>query len=988
MLFSLIKKLLQNVIRTKIDSNHSDVSVSISEKLERAGHLMKFGLRQQAIELFRDVLRNQPENTHAMNDLACALGDVRQIREAAELFVKAYTLDERFLPAIINHAALLMENRDNTAALDIIHLAKIAEPDFVGINSAYATYLFSEGMAVDARPYKLKDWLANFDSLRAANAYLFYCTYDHSLSEESLTAEHMFWADTQVESSEINSVVEELPSISVVGGVHGRKIRIGYLSPDLKDHSVKYFFRPLLRSHDASNFDIFLYDDAVVKDGDTLKIKSDNQLVYNDISGKSDVDLIELIRCDQLDVLVELAGHTSHNRISLFGKRLAGLQISALGYPPTTGLVGMDLKLMDPWIVYPGADKFYAETPLVLPQSFWCFDPIDHVDAPGAAPHLHNGFITFGCQGNIAKISDKVLDAWAEILRRCSGSRLLIRSINFRDKGVCARFQSRLAQHGIERERVQLHGPAVTAEFFRSYDQIDIMLDTFPFNGGTTTAFGLYMGVAMVSMAGEALPSRMGRSMLSNLGLNDLVVDGFDEYVEAAISLAHDSDRLVQFRSNARQLFASCALGNGDIFTRQFENSIRAVLNNPPVTKKSNELPCLPCNELVRRAYAALSYLQPEASERIAFYCLKRYPTSGLAHVLASNMLSRKGDLMGAFNYLLNVFSSIDFSDQLVVKINLMRLALMLPQSVNASNIFDDRDNDPVDDPVEALQVNLLRLAYATSVASFPLSHRDLRLISSKINFLIFICTDDSLYFEYVKNTLMDAWVLPDGVSCVFICVNRNNRIQIIRSHLEKSENQSTIVVQLQSDAIPMHPDFLVFAHHASLSCDVTSYSGSEIMDRIDWHHSPFLKRHGLYFSSSIECEGFVEAQFMGMAQHSVEKGMVVLSGKLLVYKPTVWLESFVDETLLNADCLMEEVWTHGLATEGKVLGVSHRFGVSIEGEVNPLIEHLTTARNAVVEQLGLQVFAEPDADRLLISVPCHDLKSGMHLVDVFFGNK
>ncbi len=986
MLFGLIKKLLQKSIRAKIESNHSDVSVS--EKLERAGYLMKSGLRQQAIELFRDVLRNQPENTHAMNDLACALGDVGQIKEAAELFVKAYALDERFLPAIINHAALLMENRDNTAALDVIHLAKRAEPDFIGINSAYATYLFSEGRAVDARPYKLKDWLANFDSLRAANAYLFYCTYDHSLSEDALTAEHVFWANTQAELPKKKVVEESVSPVSMVGFGDGRKVRIGYLSPDLMDHSVKYFFRPLLRSHDASVFDIFIFDDAIVKDGDTLKIKCDNQIFYNNTSELSDDDLIDLIRGNQLDVLIELAGHTSHNRISIFNNRLARLHISALGYPPTTGLIGMDLKLVDPWIVHPSAEKFYTESLLVQPQSFWCFDPIDYVEEPSPAPHLVNKFITFGCQGNIAKISDDMLSAWAEIIHKCPKSRLLIRAINFRDEGVRERFHSRLIRQGVDPERVDLYGPATTAEFFRSYGQIDIMLDTFPFNGGTTTAFGLYMGVAMVSMAGEALPSRMGRSMLSNLGLNDLVVDGFDEYVEAAISLAHDSDRLVQFRSNARQLFASCALGNGDIFTRQFENSIRAALNNPPATKKSNELPCLPCNELVRRAYVALSYLQPEASERIAFYCLKRYPTSGLAHVLASNMLSRKGDLMGAFNYLLNVFPSIDVSDQLVVKINLMRLALMLPQSVNASDIFNDRDNDPVDDPVEALQVKLLRLAYAASVASFPLSHRDSRLIFSKIKFLIFICTDDSLYFECVKNTLMDAWVLPDGVSCVFICVNRNNRIQIIRSHLEKSENQSTIVVQLQSDAIPMHPDFLVFAHHASLSCDVTSYSGSEIMDRIDWHHSPFLKRHGLYFSSSSECEGFVEAQFMGVAQRSIEKGMVVLSGKLLVYKPTVWLESCVDETLLNADCLMEEVWTHGLATEGKVLGVSHRFGVSIEGEVNPLIEHLTTARNAVVEQLGLQVFAEPDADRLLISVPCHDLKSGMHLVDVFFGNK
>ena len=981
MLIGLIKKLIQDY--TKVTPANTKPEETIDIRLLRAGKLLSSGQRKQAIELFRAILKEDPDNVHAMNDLACALGDIGNVTEAAKLFVDAYTIDERFLPAIINHAALLMENRDNTEALDIIKIAKIAEPDFTGINSAYATYLFSEGRTVEARPYKLKEWLANFDSLRAANAYLFYCTYDHSLSEDQLTAEHIFWAKTQ---TNVQKTGPEKETSTPQQSKTTNQIKIGYISPDIKDHSVKYFFRPLLRAHDVTNFSIVLFDDTLVKDEDTKKIRSDNVLDYHDVSNLTDAALLELINDQQLDVLVELAGHTSHNRISLFSRRLASLQISALGYPPTTGLAGMDFKLMDPWILHPSAELYYSETPLILPQSFWCFDPVEKIDDPGPAPQLANGYVTFGCQGNIAKISDKMLETWATIMTRCPNSRLLIRAINFKDSGVLSRFKDKLTEFNIPEEKLILYGPATTSDFFKSYDQIDIMLDTFPFNGGTTTAFGLYMGVPMVSRYGLALPSRMGRSMLSNLGMDDLAVDSMPEYIEAAVSLANDIKRRIQFRLKARELFASSALGNGTVFARHFEHAIVTALNSAVQNTNRAESPSLTCEEMVRRAYTALSFRQPEASERIAALCLEKFPTSGLAHVLASNMLSRKGDLTAALEYLNGILPLVEYSDRVTVVINMMKLALMTTDSELSSSIFNTSVS--TNDEIEKLQIRLLQIAYKwANSENSHLTEIIQHPTQTGLIFLIAISTDDPSYFERTKYKLHSTWILSPSSKVEFVQIRRTDRVKYLNIILEKNSNPLTFVVLIQSDALPVHPHFLAYAVKGMMVCDVLSYAGSEDFHRIDWLHAPFHKRHGVVLSHSDEHPDFTDVQLFGSAHNSVETGLSVLSGKLLIFKPHTWLEFNPNEDLLHAGCLMEEAWTHVLAIKGKILAVSHRLGVSILGEPNPQVDHLTSGRQAVVEEFGLQVFSDADTDRLLLTAPCPSIQAGMLLIDYLFEN-
>jgi protein O-GlcNAc transferase len=572
--------------------------------LEDAHVLGLRGDRREAIKAYERYLELDPSNMDALNGLGACLAEIGSSERATQVFELAHSLDDTFVPAMVNYGKLLIENNRAEEGLHLLRRARIAGPQFAHVDAVYAGLCLRVGETSLTRRYQLRAWMANFDNLRLSNCFIFWSAYD-DLDEALVAAEHRFWAETvRIPDIAIQEEGEEPPDAPLpLPPIGQRRLRIGYLSPDLRNHSVRYFSRPLIESHDRGRFEIFLYHDFPLQDAHT-RAQRECADHFHEVFELTDAQLARLIRSHQLDVLVDLAGHTSHNRVSLLEHRMATVQLNALGYPPTTGLSGVDGKVVDRFVVTPDDARYYSEQPVALASSFWCFDPKEPIPIGLEPPFVANGHITFGCVGNIAKVTERVARGWARILEGVPDSRLLLRSISFLEPMAESRFLDLLREWGLPMARVDLHRPEGGVNFFASYDQIDIILDTFPFNGGTTTCFATYMGVPVVSQAGRSLLGRMGASILGNVGASDLAVPTLEDYVRRAIELAGDPDYLRRYKLEIRDRLARTPLGNAALFAREFEQACTAMveskLSGGPVWV--NRIDPLPADEITRRA--------------------------------------------------------------------------------------------------------------------------------------------------------------------------------------------------------------------------------------------------------------------------------------------------------------------------------------------------------------------------------------------------
>ena len=639
----MLFKLIKNIFAPQASSvQKQDDALTC---LNNAKTFQQQGDWRSAIAEYRQYLEVFPHDAPVMNDLGCCLADAGDAEEASKLFEMAFSLDDSYLPVVVNHAKHLLDRQLSQEGMVFLRQAKIHDPDSAYVDAVYAGIALATGNAKIARDYNLRAWLKSFDHLRFANCYLFQSSYD-DIDEARLAAEHRFWGETLTPlGNGQDGLVCPDPGTGEANQekTHG-KVRIGYWSPDFRNHSVRYFFRPLLDNHDRNKFEIFIYHDFPRSDIQTKHIESKADRFFQ-VADLSDQKFLALIRSHQLDVLVELAGHSSSNRLNLLSQRLATLQLSGLGYPPTTGLSSIDGKLLDVHIDDIDSARFYTEKPLVLPGSFWCFDPKEEAHINPEPPVVRNGYITFACVGNIAKITSRILDCWAQILSAAPTSKLLLRSISFNDSAAEDFMRQQIESAGIPLDRVDMLKPAAGQAYFESYNDIDIVLDTSPFNGGTTTCFATYMGVPVVTWAGQSLLSRMGQSILNNLDLADWVVSDANGYVERAVQGARDVSFLRQFRGESRERFVRTALGNGALFAREFEESATAMLN----AKRSGTLnhvclvDTLPAQDILHRAYTVLRYNQMAAAERIIDYCLRAYPDCGTAHISADHAFGPGG---------------------------------------------------------------------------------------------------------------------------------------------------------------------------------------------------------------------------------------------------------------------------------------------------------------------------------------------------------
>lgn len=404
------------------------------------------------------------------------------------------------------------------------------------------------------------------------NAVFIEC-YDPDLTPEALRAVHEAWGRA-VASQVGGRAARAHPNPPTPD----RPLRVGYLSPDFRKHPVGMFVASIVASHDPKAVVPFCYSNVARPDEVTAVFRRVCPR-WRDVGRVSDAEAAAQVRRDGIDILVDLAGLTGDNRLRVLAYRPAPVQATYLGYPGTTGLAAVDWRLTDAVANPPGTEGHFTERLARVEGGFCCYMPPADSPPVGPPPAVANGFVTFGTVMNTIKVNDRVIAAWARVLRAVPGSRLLLVRGTLRSAELRARFHEQFAAHGVDPDRVTLEGTSTqdTRDALAAYGRMDIALDTFPYNGHTTTCEALWMGLPVIVLAGRSYIDRVGVSLLAMAGLTGMAAESEDAYVALAAGWAADPARLAAARRAQRDRLAASRLLDADACTRAVEAAYRAM---------------------------------------------------------------------------------------------------------------------------------------------------------------------------------------------------------------------------------------------------------------------------------------------------------------------------------------------------------------------------------------------------------------------------
>ncbi len=353
-----------------------------------------------------------------------------------------------------------------------------------------------------------------------------------------------------------------------------RRLRIGYVSADFRQHPVGFFFQPVLANHDKQHFEIFCYSGVVKPDAFTKSFYEYSDQ-WRNVCWIADSELAEMIRSDHIDILVDLSGHTGGNRLLVFAHKPVPVQVTAGGHYDTTGLVAIDYLISDSFHTPPGSQQYFSEELILLPNCYNCYAPPEYAPSVTKLPATDRGYITFGCFNNLAKITPTVAGLWAKILANLPDARLEVQTRGLEDTATRDRYRNLFESNGIAQDRVGLEGGVPHNVLLSCYGAIDIALDPFPYSGGLTTLEALWMGVPVITLTGHTFAGRHSTSHLSNVGLQEFVTKNAEQYVAVATALTRDSNRLQGIRSTLRSRMAASPLCDTKGYTRDLEAAYR-----------------------------------------------------------------------------------------------------------------------------------------------------------------------------------------------------------------------------------------------------------------------------------------------------------------------------------------------------------------------------------------------------------------------------
>jgi predicted O-linked N-acetylglucosamine transferase (SPINDLY family) len=531
--------------------------------------LKQQGKLDEAIACYRRALERKPDFAEAHSNLGLALGDQRQLDEAVACFRRALELKPDRAEIYNNLGLALAGQGKLDESLAACRRALELKPEFAEAHANLGNTLQDQGRLDEAHAAYRRALELKPDFAEVHSNLLLALHYGPDATPAALAEAHAQF--DRLHAAPLGGAAAEHQSIPDRRG----RLRLGFVSPDLRRHPVGYFLVRVLENLDRERYETICYSDRIGQDGLTRRLQA-AAAAWRDVIGMSDEQLAQAIRADRIDVLFDLAGHTARNRLLVFARKPARRQITWIGYEGTTGLAAMDCLLADRHVVPQGAEPYYRERVLRMPDGYLCYDPPQQAPPAGPPPSSHKGYATFGSFNNPAKITPEVVAVWAEILRRMPAARLVLKYRGLGEASVKARYLDLFASHGVDPRRLDLLPWSSHAEYLAAYQQVDVALDPFPFSGSVTTCEALWMGVPVVTCPGETFASRHSLSHLSNVGLTETIAGDLHEYVERAVSLAGDLPRLTELRAGLRERMAASPLCDGS----RFANHLASLLDN------------------------------------------------------------------------------------------------------------------------------------------------------------------------------------------------------------------------------------------------------------------------------------------------------------------------------------------------------------------------------------------------------------------------
>ena len=532
--------------------------------------LKDLGQLDDAVASYRRALEINPNLVEAHNNLGIVLKDLGQLESAVASCRRALEIKPDLAEAYSTLGYALHSLGKLDEALASYRRATEIKPDFAEGYSNLGT-IFKDAGRLDEAIACYRRAVALDPHYTQAHSNLVYTLYFHpAFDERAILAEVKQFASTHPSPRQ--------PSFSSSAGhdyTPGRRLRIGYVSPDFRNHCQSLFTIPLLSNHDHTQFEIYCYAQLARPDKISERLSSYAD-VWRSTNGKSDAQLAEMITKDGIDILIDLTMHMDKGRPMLFALKPAPVQVAWLAYPGTTGLPAMDYRLTDPWLDPPElGDDRYTETSIRLPDTFWCYAPLDSDGLqPNALPALTAGYVTFGCLNNFCKVSDDTLRRWGQVMARVLSSRLILLAYAGLHR---QRILDLLGRFDVTPERIEFVEYRPRSQYLQTYHRIDICLDTLPYNGHTTSLDAYWMGVPVVTQVGHTIVGRAGWSQLNNLGLPELTAFDEQAFIDIAVALAMDMPRLSQLRHSLRNRLEASPLMDGKRFATAIETIYRQI---------------------------------------------------------------------------------------------------------------------------------------------------------------------------------------------------------------------------------------------------------------------------------------------------------------------------------------------------------------------------------------------------------------------------
>ena len=534
------------------------------------------GQISEAISSYQKALELRPDNAQAYSNLGNVYQIEGRIDQAIFCYEKAVKLNPDNPEAYNNMGAALKHCGRLEEAVSYHRKALELEPGSAVAHNNLGSAYKHQGKLPEAISCYRKACHLKRDYAEAHSNLILAMQYDQTSNPKEIFYESLAWWKEHGSSNK-REFLHNRPSNSTK-----KRLRIGYVSPDFREHSVSYFFLPLLEAHDRHAVEIFCYAEVKWADEVTGRIKTLSDHWRSTVGLTSD-EVARRIHEDRIDILVDLAGHTADNRLLVFAGRPAPVLVTWLGYPGTTGMEVMDYRFTDEIADPTGdADKYHSEALIRLPNGFLCYSPPEPSPDVSDLPSLDNKQITFGSFNNLPKMNERVVEIWSRILSHAPGSSLLLKSRQLKDESTKRRYMDLFIKNGVTPDRVNLlPATASISEHLALYNRVDIGLDPFPYNGTTTTCEALWMGVPVVTLRGDRHASRVGASILTRVGLRDLVTESEREYVSRAVRLASDLDRLKELRAGMRRRIMESPLCNPESFARSVENAYGEMWKTP-----------------------------------------------------------------------------------------------------------------------------------------------------------------------------------------------------------------------------------------------------------------------------------------------------------------------------------------------------------------------------------------------------------------------